>query len=231
MSSVYLIRHGQGGSRDDYDRLSDTGRRQAALLGQYFRSAGIRFKAAWAGGMRRQRETAGLVLGEMEDPPPAAIDSRWNEFSLEGLWKSLAPRLLQSDPEFAADHERLHVSNPNVDRVMTGCDVRLIRTWVHGREPVDGVESWGDFRTRVEAPRAELERYGPGEAVAVFTSATPTSVWCGSALSLDDSRIFRIAGVIYNTSFTTFRLRPEELTLFSLNNTPHLTDPALRTFR
>ncbi len=231
MSSVYLIRHGQGGSRDDYDRLSETGRRQAALLGRYFRAAGIRFKAAWAGSMRRQQETAELVLGEMEDPPAAGIDPRWNEFSLEGLWKSLGPRLLQSDGEFAADYERLHVKNPNVDRVMTTCDIRLIRTWVHGCENVDRVESWPDFRARVEAPRVELERYGPGEAVAVFTSATPTSIWCGAALSLDDARIFRIAGVIYNTSFTTFRLRPEELTLFSLNNTPHLADPALRTFR
>jgi len=84
---------------------------------------------------------------------------------------------------------------------------------------------------RVEAPRPELGRFGPGESVAVFTSATPTAVWCGSALEVDERRIFRIAGVLYNTSFSTVRLRDDELTLFSLNNIPHLADAALRTFR
>ena len=67
--------------------------------------------------------------------------------------------------------------------------------------------------------------------MAVFTSATPTAVWCGSALEVDERRIFRIAGVLYNTSFSTLRLRDEELTLFSLNNTPHLREAWLRTFR
>jgi broad specificity phosphatase PhoE len=231
MSSLYLIRHGQGGTRDDYDRLSETGRMQASLLGRYFRSAGIRFAAAVSGSMRRQQETAALVLGEMDAPPQAAIDPRWNEFSLEGLWKALAPGMLRTDPEFASDYERLHAGNPRIDRVMTACDARLIRSWMRTGAAADGVESWMDFRARVEAPRAELLAHAPGEAVAVFTSATPSAVWCASALGLDESRLFRLAGVIYNSSFTTFRLRGEELTLFSFNNTPHLTDPALRTFR
>src|SRR5438128_5480803 len=95
----------------------------------------------------------------------------------------------------------------------------------------DGVEPWTEFRSRVEAPRDELAAFGPGESVAVFTSATPTAVWCGSALQVDDRGIFRIAGVLYNSSFSTLRLRGEELTLSSMNNTPHLEDPSLRTFR
>ena len=33
LSAVYLIRHGQAGPRNDYDRLSDLGQRQAELLG------------------------------------------------------------------------------------------------------------------------------------------------------------------------------------------------------
>jgi len=56
-------------------------------------------------------------------------------------------------------------------------------------------------------------------------------VWCGAALDLDDRRIFRIAGVLYNTSFSTLRLRDDELTLFSMNNIPHLANAGLRTFR
>lgn len=228
---LYLIRHGQAGSRDDYDRLSDLGKRQAQLLGEYFRSAGVSFCAAYAGGMRRQRETAEIVLGELQDGPETGTDARWNEFSLEGLWKTLAPRLIAENEQFARDYHASHAPNPNIDRVMTSCDVELIRAWMRNHHPCDGVEPWTEFRSRVEAPRPDLAAYGPGESVAVFTSATPTAVWCGSALEVDERKIFRIAGVLGNTSYSTLRLRDGELTLFSLNNVPHLREAALRTYR
>jgi broad specificity phosphatase PhoE len=228
---LYLIRHGQAGSRDNYDLLSELGRSQAHLLGKYFRSAGISFRAAYAGSMRRQQETAEIVLGEMPNPPEIRTDSRWNEFSLEGLWKTLAPRLLLESEPFARDYRELHAANPNIDRVMTSCDVELIRAWMRNHHPCEDVEPWTEFRSRVEAPRPELAGYGPGESVAVFTSATPTAVWCGSALEVEDRKVFHIAGVLCNTSFSTLRLRENELTLFSLNNLPHLRDASLRTFR
>ena len=228
---IYLIRHGQAGSREDYDLLSDIGKSQAELLGEYFRASGISFRAAYAGAMRRQRETAELVLAAAAHPPELQIDPRWNEFSLEGLWKTLAPKLIVESEQFAHDYKTLHSGNPDIDRIMTSCDVELIRAWMRNHADCDGVERWAEFRARVEAPRPELGRFGPGESVAVFTSATPTAVWCGSALEVDERRIFRIAGVLYNTSFSTVRLRDDELTLFSLNNIPHLADAALRTFR
>ncbi len=207
---LYLIRHGQAGARDNYDLLSSLGQRQARLLGEYFRSAGVSFRAA---------------------APEIRTDARWNEFSLEGLWKTLAPQLLAENEQFARDYHTLHAPHPNIDRVMTSCDVELIRAWIRNHHPCEGVEPWTEFRGRVEASRSDLAGYGPGESVAVFTSATPTAVWCGSALEVDERRIFRIAGVLGNTSFSTLRLRDGELTLFSLNNTPHLREAALRTFR
>jgi broad specificity phosphatase PhoE len=228
---LYLIRHGQAGSRDNYDLLSALGKDQAQLLGEYLRASGISFRAAFAGSMRRQQETAELALGAMPHAPKISIDPRWNEFSLEGLWKTLAPRLLAENEQFARDYQTLHAANPNIDRVMTVCDVELIRAWMGNHHVCDGVEPWTEFRGRVESPRRELADFGPGESVAVFTSATPTAVWCGSALGIEERNIFRIAGVLYNTSFSTLRIRSEELTLFSLNNTPHLPDASVRTFR
>ncbi len=137
----------------------------------------------------------------------------------------------RADAQVARDYEALHSPNPNLDRVMTTCDVQLIRAWIANHPGCDGVEPWSEFRARVEEPRAEISAFGPGETIAVFTSATPTAVWCGSALGVDERRIFRIAGVLHNTSFSTLRLRDGELTLFTLNNSPHLRDAALRTFR
>src|SRR5262249_18322839 len=219
------------GSRDDYDLLSLLGKNQAQLLGEYFRAVGISLRAVYAGDMRRQRETAEIVLGQLRDAPEIRTDARWNEFSLEGLWKTLAPALLEENGQFARDYEVFHAPNPNIDRVMTACDVELIRAWMRNQHAANGVEPWMEFRRRVEAPRADLASFAPGESVAVFTSATPTAVWCGSALGVDERRIFRMAGVLYNSSFSTLRLRDDEVTLFSLNNIPHLREASLRTFR
>jgi hypothetical protein len=41
----------------------------------------------------------------------------------------------------------------------------------------------------------------------------------------------RLAGSLYNSSFTSFWLRDGDLALFSFNNIPHLADQDLRTFR
>ncbi|MEX2262518.1 MAG: histidine phosphatase family protein [Bryobacteraceae bacterium] len=230
MSAIYLIRHGQAGSRENYDLLSDTGRRQARLLGEYFCVAGIRFTAAYAGSMRRQRETAELVLGGLSEAPELTLDARWDEFSLEGLWEFLAPRLLEDSNEFRTQHERFLSMKPDGQRTITACDVELIRAWISDSYRCPDVEPWPEFRKRTEAPFADLMRHGPGETVAVFTSATPTAIWCALALGLEEQNLFQIAAVLLNSNFTTFRIRDDALRLFSLNNTPHLIDPALRTF-
>ncbi len=60
MSVLYLIRHGQAGTRENYDSLSELGRRQARLLGEHLR--GIEFAAAYSGSLARQRATAAEAL-------------------------------------------------------------------------------------------------------------------------------------------------------------------------
>jgi broad specificity phosphatase PhoE len=41
MASIYLIRHGQASfGAQDYDKLSELGRRQATLTGEYLRDTG-----------------------------------------------------------------------------------------------------------------------------------------------------------------------------------------------
>jgi len=70
-----------------------------------------------------------------------------------------------------------------------------------------------------------------GQAVAVFSSATPIAVWVGMALGLSGRHIMRLAGVTYNSALTTLHVRNGDLALYSFNGTPHLSQPDLRTFR
>ena len=111
MSSIYFIRHGQAGSRDNYDVLSELGQQQARSLGQHFLAQGVEFSAVYAGGMRRQLETAQIARQALTeggvDAPEVTTDERWNEFSLISVYRALAKRMMKEDAVFARDIEEM----------------------------------------------------------------------------------------------------------------------------
>jgi broad specificity phosphatase PhoE len=238
VSALYLIRHAQAGPRHKYDRLSDLGREQARRLGEYLASQQITFKAVYAGGLERQRLTAEAVQQAYRQRgvafPEIQNDPQWNEFDLGDVYGALAEPLSRDDDEFGREYAEmmrlLDDENHVLHRNHNYCDIAVIRAWVANRYAYAG-ESWQAFRARVAQPLATLSRHDSGEQVAVFTSATPISLWVGHALGLDDSNIWRIAGVTYNTAITTFRLKGNDCRLFTFNGVPHLQEAAMRTFR
>lgn len=238
MSSLYLVRHGQAGLRHEYDTLSDLGRTQARLLGQYLAAQKVQFNAVYSGALKRQRETAREALGAFAQAgmpaPEIQIDPRWNEFDLDAVYRTIAPRLCEDDAEFRAEHEKLRQllaqENSPAHRTWTLSDTLVVRAWVEGRYDVPG-ESWAAFRERVSSAAEALNRFASGESVAIFSSATPIAVWVGMALALQGRHVMRLAGVTYNAALTTMRVRGDDLALYSFNGTPHLPEPHLRTFR
>lgn len=238
MSSLYLIRHGQAGTRARYDALSDLGQRQAYLLGQHLAAQKIPFKAMIAGCLNRQRQTAEQVWRAYKEAglaaPEIVSDPSWNEFDMTGVFSEFAPLLCAADPQFKQDYEelmrKLEVADSPIHQAWTECDTRAMRAWMEGRYPCR-TESWAAFRERVLKARAALAAHQPGDTVAVFTSAAPISIWAAAALEVSDGHVMRLAGVMYNSAVTTFRLRHDEVTLFSFNGVPHLNEAGLRTFR
>ncbi len=236
MNLVTLIRHGQAGTRDDYDRLSDTGRKQAALLGKWFVREQARFDAAVVGGLRRQKETAAIVLGEMERaglaPARVTEDERWSEFDIDAVFNSLAPRLAAEDAEFRSGLARLSESLKNgedgVHRSWTPLDTRVVEAWIGGAYET-GVESWTQFIGRVTAGLADLPMLAN---VAVFTSATPAAISVAACFSSrEPRRIMHLAGAALNTNLTTLARRSGGVELCSFNQIQHLEERSLRTFR
>ncbi|MEP6966362.1 MAG: histidine phosphatase family protein, partial [Polaromonas sp.] len=58
MGILYLVRHGQASfGADNYDLLSPLGRQQSVRLGEYFKSKGLHFDAAFTGTLNRQIQT------------------------------------------------------------------------------------------------------------------------------------------------------------------------------
>ena len=242
MSIVYLVRHGQAGTRDAYDSLSELGRRQSRLLGEYFVSQGIEFTTAYSGAMLRQQQTAaevGAAYVKAAIPfPEIIIDSQWNEFDLTQVYREIGPLLAEADPGFRSEYDEMRRQvrqsvgdhEAQVHRRWRPCDTKIVEAWITGRFPYSG-ETWGQFRERVASLCPKLSDSSAQRNILAFTSATPTAILAGLALGIDDSRVRQLAGVLLNASYTVLRQRGEHLHLFQFNVVPHLAAPELRTHR
>lgn len=242
MSTIYLFRHGQAGTRDDYDSLSELGRRQSRLLGEHFASQRFHFDAVYAGGMSRQLQTAEEMRSAYAAAgltfPEILVEEGWNEFDLGLLYQELAPQLCVRDPQFRTEYDlmrqrlRSSAATPDAEihRKWQPCDSMIVEAWIRNQHSHHG-ESWQAFRARIAGCRARMLPAEPHANIAVFTSATPVAIWTGLALEVPDGQIMRLAGVLYNSSFTTLKLHGDELRLFAFNAIPHLATPDLRTHR
>ncbi len=228
MSRVYLVRHGQAGLRQNYDQLSEIGVLQARKLHDWFTKEHIVLDRVVSGGLMRQTETARHAVG---DP---SIDSRLAEFDLDMVYRSVAPVLRERDADFGREYDEMLIAMQAIDapvhRQWHGCDVKVFRAWQSGELPVTG-ESWNEFKMRVLGTIEEIRETGSQRNVAIFTSATPIGLILAEILGVPDDRAMRLAGVCYNTSVTTLRVRDGDLSLLSFNSVAHLDDPTLRTFR
>lgn len=242
LSTVYLVRHGQAGTRDHYDSLSELGKRQSRLLGEHFVSQGIRFSTAYAGGLVRQQQTAEQVTVAYADAgilvPTVNVDPGWDEFDLTRVYREIAPRLGAEDSEFRREYEEMReqvrISTgahcAKIHRKWLPCDAKVVEAWISGRYPYGG-ETWDQFRERVAACHLRMGNAQGRENILVVTSATPVAIWSGWSLEIFDDRIMRLAGVLYNASYTVLRLRKGQLRLFTFNGVPHLAALGLCTHR
>jgi broad specificity phosphatase PhoE len=234
MSVLYLIRHGQAGTRENYDSLSDLGRTQARLLGEHFRTQGINFAAAYSGSLSRQLTTAAEVLPDSQ----ITVDPGWDEFDLSHVYSELAPRLVHDDEQFRVEYEEMQrdiaqsqgAHHAPVHRKWNDCDKKCVRAWVEGRYEYSG-ESWISFVARIHDALNRVTAAAHEGNVAVFTSATPIGIAAAKTLEIADGRAMWLAAVMFNASFTTLRVHGDEVRLFTLNAIPHLDDAQLRTFR
>jgi broad specificity phosphatase PhoE len=242
LSRLYLVRHGQAGTRKSYDTLSDLGHRQARMLGKYFVSEKIDFAAAYSGALVRQEETAAEVRAAYREAgvcfPEIVREAGWNEFDLAHVYAALAPQLCAEDPEFDRDYQELLAQTraaaeqpeASVNRRWLPCDVKVVQAWIRGRHTYDG-ESWLAFRERVVGCQSKMGPVERDANVVVFTSATPIGIWTALSMEIHDERAMRLAGALHNASCTVLRLHNGELRLHSFNAIPHLGEPELRTYR
>ncbi len=238
--TVFLIRHGQAGTRDDYDRPPRrSGEEQAQRLARHFLREGIEFDCWIAGGLRRRSSRRAAIVREIHAEaglrlPELKIDARWSEFDLDQVYAGIAPQIAARDEAFRGHYEEMmelvRSGDGAIHRRWTAADTLVVRAWIEQQYPFEG-ESWEGFLGRVHEAFRDAW-HGAARRTAVFTSATPAAIAVASSFgSRSPERIMRLAGAALNTNFTVFDVRDGSPGLLCFNAVPHLEEPRLRTFR
>lgn len=232
MGAIYLIRHGQASfGQKNYDKLSATGERQALRLGAYLKEVGIELDRVYSGTLERQIRTAELALTAAY---PAGLGERevaFNEFDHEGVTRAHVIALAAGDP-LVADF----IAN-KIDRLKHFQKVfeKVVTRWVSDQHPVDGIESWPDFRDRVwQGLQRVIQETGRSKNIAIFTSGGPITAILHQVLKTTPEAAFEMNWAIANGSITKLMYNDERISLSYFNHYSYLkqgTDRSLMTYR
>ncbi|MGC2695334.1 MAG: histidine phosphatase family protein [Candidatus Angelobacter sp.] len=239
MSLLFLVRHGQASFLErDYDKLSPKGEAQSRMLGEYWAGLNLRFDFVYCGPRERQRETARIAGKAYKNaglawPEPVVLDT-FDEFQAEMVIEKCLPGLIESDAAIRKMHQAFKESDTRPEQFKTFQRLFevVIGRWADGRIPLDGIEPWPEFCTRVQGGLAQLSsNTNGGQQIAIFSSGGPVGVAMQRALNLSTEATLKAAWMVRNCSFSEFVFSAERFTLSSYNATPHFTDPDFVTYR
>jgi broad specificity phosphatase PhoE len=223
MPTVLLVRHGQASfGSDDYDVLSDLGRRQAEIAAASLAERGYRPTRLISGTLRRQRETAApfAALGAAE----LEVEPRWDEFEADEVLEHHG----QSSLRLEGEGETL-----TTRAFQAALDPALAEWIAHGdRSPT--AQSWPQFSTAGAGALRDLAAaLASGETAVVVTSAGTIGAVVGTVLGAAANLFPTFNRVLVNASVTKLAIGSTGINLISFNDHSHLeqVDRALVTYR
>lgn len=239
MGTLYVVRHGQASfHEEDYDKLSALGEEQCRLLGEHWAREGVLFDKVYSGPLRRQVRSA-EIAGEAYQAsglpwPGIEIMKDLSEMPVEQIGKLFMPRLCVEDARMMAVIQQFTESTDRDERERLFIEAfeKVVLKWATGEYQDDSVETWDSFMRRIEAclnamTGAELN----GKRVAAFTSGGPTAVSIHLAGEATLEGLLALVWQVLNSAITEFTFGAGRLSLHAFNLVPHLSDPALQTYR
>ena len=206
LAELLVIRHGQASfGQDNYDVLSDLGRRQSEAVGDLLRDAGWIPDRIVTGTLQRQRETLnamGIDAGEEH--------AGFNEYDFADL---LAARFKGDVPDLVKGDRKTHF--------------RTLRETVFGWQDAafDGAsETFPEFAARVEAARS-FACDTEAKRVLVVSSGGVIGQMTATALGADKRHMMELNLQIKNTALTRFVFKGARFSLCEFNATPHFMTP------
>ena len=213
MGTLYLVRHGQASfGADDYDVLSALGHQQALRLGEYFKTKGMTFDAAFTGTLRRQIKTFEGIAEGMGLPMTATALPGLNEYDSEAVIGAIHPHKLEkpTSPEMYRSHFRLLKDG--------------LAQWMAGVVSPHGMPSYTDFVAGITGTLDHIRKNCEGNVLLV-SSGGPISTAVGHVLGTSPEATIELNLRIRNASVTEFAFTPKRHMLVSYNAIPHLEHP------
>lgn len=206
MAEILVVRHGQASfGADNYDELSDLGRRQGQLLGETLRAMGWQPDRAITGSLARQKQT----LDAMGFSVCAEEHSGWNEYDFHDL---LHQRFGGQAPDDVITDRKTHF------RALRD----TLAEWQDGGVET-AKESWAEFAARVEAARkhaADTE----AERILVISSGGVIARLVAATLEVPDRQMIALNLQVKNTSVTRFISSKGRFYLHEFNSVPQFHD-------
>jgi broad specificity phosphatase PhoE len=217
MGMLYLVRHGQASfGADDYDQLSELGRRQSVRLGRYWAERGLRFDAVITGSLKRHAQTyAGIAEGAGLDLQPLVWPGL-DEYDSEAVIRTIHPQPLArpDTPELYRHHFRL---------LRDG-----LTQWMAGTVSPRGMPSYNDFVKGVTGALDHVRQQHAGQNVLIVSSGGPISTAVGHVLGLSPEATIELNLRIRNSAVSEFQFNPKRHSLLTYNTLPHLDHPEHR---
>ena len=213
MGTLYLVRHGQASfGADDYDVLSSLGRQQAKRLGEYFKTKGIAFDAAFTGTLQRQISTFEGICDGMGSKQTAIRWPGLNEYDSHAVIATVHAGTLEkpTTPEQYRHHFRLLKDG--------------LTQWMNGVVSPVGMPSYSDFVLGVSSALDHVRKNCTGNVLLV-SSGGPIATALGHVLGCPPESTIELNLRIRNSSVTEFAFTPKRHMLVTYNTLPHLNEP------
>jgi broad specificity phosphatase PhoE len=239
MSILTMVRHGQASyMSEDYDQLSTLGEEQAAKLGDFWVKHRIEFDACFHGPAKRHIRTAEIAGDRVRAAglrwPDSQVMREIDEFDAFRMMQLLMPRVVESNPKVRRLHDEFLANRhtPEAGRLLQKLFEAAARVWCSGGYEVADVETWENFRARVQTGIENIRRTaGKGRNIVAISSGGPIAATVAQALSLEPLTAIEFVWLSRNISFSEFLFSGDRFSLHSFNSIPHLDDRRLLTYR
>jgi len=225
MPTVLLVRHGQASfGGEDYDVLSDLGRRQAEIVATSLADRGYKADRLICGTLSRQRDTAAAftALGA----PDAEIEPRWDEYDSEDI--------LRNHSDTAASLEQHVDAQPLTNRAFQTILEAAQAQWIDHAERSPTSQPWPAFSAAGTAAFHDLATdLNSGQTAIVVTSGGTIAALLCALWEAPPTLFPALNRVTVNASVTKLAVGSTGTNVISFNDHSHLesVDRALVTYR
>ncbi len=236
MSSLLFVRHAQASLfAENYDQLSEHGFRQSSLLRAYFKQQNQRFDHVFVGPRLRHRQTAEEAIESLRSDPNIAVEiPELDEHQVDRLVTQYGDEIGKLFPEVAKLGAAFHAPQSDTQRRRSFAMLfeAVAKLWITGQCPSFDVESWSEFRARVNAGIDKMmAQTGKGRTAIAFVSAGTIAATMHRALDCPDEVALGLGWRVWNSSITTCAFSQNRFSLDQFNAVPHLSDREDWTYR